>query len=338
MKKALLITSVLISGTTLAQFTQANEPAVGENQTMYVCDPTAPDYASMTGTGQNWDYSVVPGDGTTSALSIEDPATTPEGASFTGATKAVVIDNFMTTYLSSSAASRNSEGFSFEAGGAFGTVNAVLDTDDEILMSYPFAVGSSVSDDFSGTAESASGDFPCTGNAVATVDGSGTLILNGTTTLTGVVRYKLVDTATATGIPIFNTAQIIRTQYEYYDLANSELPVFIHATLTISIAGGAPTAQTVVLNSVEPNDFLAADQQELSGLTVYPNPAADVIAVKGLKDNATLTLIDAQGKTVAATAVEPGVASLAIDTVEAGVYFLHIATANGSRIERVVVK
>ena len=338
MKKALLITSVLLSGTTFAQFTDLNEPAIGANQTMFVCDPTAPDYASMTGTGQSWDYSGVAGDGTTSALNIEAPAATPEGTSFPEATKAVVIDNFMTTYLSSNASSRNSEGFSFEAGGAFGTVNAVLDTDNEILMTYPFAVGASVSDIFSGTTESGSGDFPCSGNSVATVDGSGTLILNGTTTLTGVVRYKLVDTATATGIPILNTAEIIRVQYEYYDLANNELPVFIHASLSISIGGGLPTTQTVVLNSVEPDGNLAVAQNELSGLIVYPNPAADVIAVKGLKDEATLTLVDAQGKTVATAAVEPGVASLSISTVEAGVYFLHIATANGSKIERVVVK
>ena len=338
MKKALLITSVLLSGTTFAQFDQGNEPSVGQSQNMYVCDPTAPDYASMSGTGQSWDYSGVVGDGTTSTLSIEDPASTPEGASFAAATKAVVIDNFMTTYLSSSAGSRNSEGFSFVAGGAFGTVNAVLDTDNELLMNYPFAVGASLTDNFSGTAESGSGDFPCAGTAYASVDGSGTLILNDATTLTGVVRYKLVDTATATGIPILNTAQIIRTQYEYYDLANSELPVFIHASLSVSIGGGAPTTQTVVLNSVEPNDFMAVAANELTGLSVYPNPAADVIAVKGLQDNATLTLVDAQGKTVAAAAVEAGVATLSINTVEAGVYFLHIATANGSKIERVVVK
>lgn len=340
MKKALLITSVLLSGTTFAQFTQANEPAVGDSQTMYQLDPAAPNYAGANGTGQTWDYSGVAGSvaGATSQLSIQLPASTPEGASFPAASKAVVIEDFMTTYLSSNASSRNSEGFSFEAGGAFGTVNAVLDDNNETLMNYPFAVGASLTDAFAGTAESGSGDFPCAGTAAATVDGSGTLILNDATTLTGVVRYKLIDTATATGIPILNTAQIIRTQYEYYDLANNELPVFIYATLSVSIGGGQPTVQTVVLNSVEPDDYLAVTTNELSGIAVYPNPATEVIAVKGLKDNATLNLVDAQGKTVATAAVEPGVASLGINTIDAGVYFLHITTANGSKIERVVVR
>lgn len=340
MKKHLLITSILLSGSAMAQFTQANEPAIGASVAMYELETTADPYASFTGAGQTWDYSGYFGTTTTTRLfSMQDPASTPEAGDFPGAQKAAVIEGFMTTYLTSTASSRSSLGFSFEAGGAFGTVNASLDTDNELLMNYPMNTSDQLIDIFSGTAYTGSGDFPAAGNCIATVDGSGTLVLNSTTSYTGVLRYKLVDTATATGIPFLNTADIYRVQYEYYKPGtNNDLPLFIHSSLAISLGGGVPTEQIFVLSSAAPDGFLNTNENTLTGITVYPNPADEMVSVKGLADNATLTLLDAQGKTIAAKTVEPGTASLSLEGINAGVYFLQVTSNDQTTVERVVVK
>jgi hypothetical protein len=338
MKRNLLIASLLLTGAASAQFTQANEPAIGAGQAMYELDTLAPDFASSTGSGQTWDYSTTAGmSSTTRAFTVEDPSLTPEGSNFPTATKAIVIEGFMTTYISSTASTRNSQGFSFVAGGPIGTVNAKLNTDDELLMNYPMALSNSLVDVFSGTAATGAGNFPCTGNNVATVDGTGTLILNAATTIPNVIRYHLIDTAHAnTGL--FGNVDMIRSQYEYYALGtNTELPLFVYTKLQI-ILGGSPTETSYALSYVAPDAYLAVSNKELSNITVYPNPATETISVKGLTNNATLTLVDAAGKTVSTATAEPGAATMSIGNVTAGVYFLHVASNNATSVQRVVIR
>lgn len=340
MKRHLLITSLLVSSASMAQFTQSNEPAIGTSVNMYELETTADPYATFTGAGQTWDYSGYFGlTSTTRLFSMQDPAGTPEAADFPGAQKAAVIEGFMTTYLTSDASSRSSLGFSFDAD-ALGIVNASLNTDDELLMNYPMALNDELVDIFTGTAYSPSGDFPTGGNCVSKVDGFGTLVLNSTTTYTDVLRFKLVDTAIATGVPFVDQAEIYRTQYEYYKLgSNNNLPLFVHSSLSIVLgAGGAPTDQIYVLSSAAPDGYLNVNENELTGITVYPNPVEELVSVKGLAENATLTLVDAQGKTVAAKSVEPGTASLSLSEITSGVYFLHVTSNNQTTVERVVVK
>lgn len=339
MKKNLLIASLLLSGAASAQFTQSNEPATGVSQAMYELEETADAYATFTGAGQTWDYSSYFGlDNSPRTFSVTTAAADPQGADFPGAAKAVSIEGFITTFISSDASSRNSQGFSYDAGGAFGIVNVVLDTDDELLMNYPMALTNSLVDVYAGTAFTGSGDFPTTGNNACVVDGEGTLTLNGSSTYTGVLRYKLIDTAEAnTGI--LGIVQIIRTQYEYYKLgSNQDMPLFIHSTLQIVVGGGAPTETVAVLSSVAPDGYLGLNTEELAGVTVYPNPATETISVKGLTADAQLTLVDAQGKTVASKAVEAGMASMDINAVTAGVYFLHVTSNDQTTVERVVVR
>jgi len=340
MKRNLLIASLLLTGAASAQFTQSNEPAIGAGQQMYELDQSAPDFASATGSGQTWDYSTTPGASTTTrAFTVEDPSTTPEGSSFPAATKAIVIEGFMTTYISSTMSTRSSQGFTFDAGSGFGVVNAMLSTDDELLMNYPMALNNQLVDVFSGTAHSngTGQNFPCSGNNMAKVDGTGTLKLNAATTYNNVIRYHLVDTAHAT-VPLIGQVDMIRSQYEYYELgSNTNLPLFVYTSMTVVI-GGSPTPTSYALSSVMPDAFAAVNTNELANVTVYPNPATETISVKGLTNNATLTLVDATGKTVSTTTVEPGVATMNVTGVTAGVYFLHVISNNATSVQRVVIR
>lgn len=338
MKKNLLIASLLLSGAASAQFTQANEPAVGANQAMYELEETADPYASFTGAGQTWDYSSYFGlDNSPRTFSIVDPASTAYASTFTSSTKAISIEGFITTFISSDANTRVSQGFVFED--ASDTTIVDLSSNTELLMNYPMALSASLVDTYGGNVNTTLSPLPltCTGNDIATVDGSGTLILNSSTTISNVLRYHLIDTATAT--TPFGDVLLVRNQFEYYELgSNSNIPLFILSSLSISIAGGTPTVTTVVLSNVAPDGFLGVNTNELAGVTVYPNPATETISVKGLTADAQLTLVDAQGKTVASKTVEAGLASMDINAVTAGVYFLHITANELTTVERVIVR
>ncbi len=339
MKKNLLIASILLSGAATAQFTQSNEPAAGVSQAMFELEATADPYASFTGAGQTWDYSSYFGlDNSPRTFSVTTAAADPNGSDFPSAQKAVVIEGFITTFISSTASARNSQGFTY-SDPSFGLVKVKLDVDDELLMNYPMALSDNLIDVYSGTAETISfGSFATTGNNACVVDGSGTLVLNGSTTHTGVLRYMLIDTAEANA-GILGNVQIIRTQYEYYKSAvNQDMPLLIHTTLTIILDGGTPNVQTVVLSSATPDGFLGVNTNELTSITVYPNPATETISVNGLTADAQLTLVDAQGKTVASKVVEAGFASMDINAVNAGVYFLHVTSNDLTTVERVIVK
>ncbi|MCC6703175.1 MAG: T9SS type A sorting domain-containing protein [Fluviicola sp.] len=336
MKKNLLIASLLLSGASFAQFTQANEPTIGSTQLMHVCDSFVTNYAGTTGTGVTWDYSNIQGVlGEVKTIEVLDPSATPEGANFAGSTKALDIPNFITTYISSTASARNSQGFTFVEP-SFGTINVILDTDDELLMNYPYAVTNSLVDAVSGTASASLGDFPATGSAQTTVDGSGTLILNSTTTHNNVLRFKITDNISAnTGILGVVTMQ--REQYEYYDLANSSMPLFIHAQLVITISG-TPQSLNLVLSSAQPDTYLSVANNELAGVAVYPNPANELVTIKGLTSEGTAQIVDLQGKVVRSAAVNAGVDTIAISDLNAGVYVMTISTENGVKTQRLVVE
>lgn len=337
MKRHLLITSVLLSGTAMAQFTETNEPAISATQAMYELEPTADPYASMTGSGQVWDYSIFFGvDQSTRALSVLDPTATVEGSNFPSAEKAIEIEGFITTYITSTSTERTSPGFVY-IDGTDTTVVQLSNT--ELLMNYPMGLSASLVDTYSGTATTTLFATPlaCNGFNSAIVDGSGTLNLGSGATFNNVLRYVLIDTTSAS--TPFGDVVVARTQYEYYDLTSSDkLPELVHSTISISVLGGLPTVQTFVLSSAAPDGYLNVNENELTGITVYPNPANEVVSVKGLAENATLTLVDAQGKTVVAKTVEPATASLSLSNVTSGVYFLHVTSNNQTTVERVVVK
>lgn len=336
MKKHLLIASLLVSGASMAQFTQSNEPAISDSKLMFVVDSFVTDYATTTGTGVTWDYSAIVGiPNETKTVDVVDPSTTAQASSFTTSTKALEIPGFITSYFTSSSSARNSQGFSFDEP-TFGTVNAIFSGDDELLMNYPFAVSNSLSDVVSGNVSASLGTFPCTGVANATVDGSGTLLLNSTTSISNVLRYKIVDSLNANA-GLLGTVTMKRIQYEYYDLANSTLPLFIHSNLVITVSG-SPQTLNLVLSSVQPDNFLAVATAELTGVSIYPNPASEVITVKGLTTEGTVQLVDAQGKVVKTAAVAAGTQSLNISDINAGMYIMTVQTANGVATQRVVVE
>ena len=73
-----------------------------------------------------------------------------------------------------------------------------------------------------------------------------------------------------------------------------------------------------------------------SMVTVYPNPATSVIYVK-YNSNAQVSLIDMTGRCVKATEIS-GDATINVEDLEKGMYFIKIQDGDNTMIQRVVVK
>lgn len=340
MKKRLLFAALLLTGTSsFAQgLTQANEPAIGANASMFLCDSSATNFANVTGSGVTWDYSNIGGfPGETRTIAIVDPASTPNASNFQGATKAIAIENFLTTYWTSTATERNSPGFVFNEP-TFGEVKAVYNIDAQKLAEYEFSLNDEVNDVFSGTLYFDFSGFPmspaATGSSFSKIDGSGTLKLNAATTLTGVIRCVTIDTLNTT-VPI-GDVQLIRAQYEYYHHATGNMPVFTHTSAKIMTVGGTTplTEFTVVLNSVEPDQVASVSQTSKVNFSIYPNPAKDMLTISGDFAGASAKIVDQSGREVRTISeVAPGT-SVQVSDLQKGIYFLVLNSNGVSSVEK----
>lgn len=85
------------------------------------------------------------------------------------------------------------------------------------------------------------------------------------------------------------------------------------------------------IESVESNDLI----------NIYPNPANGIvnIAVEGVSDQATVDIIDLNGKTVMSRTVSSnGTVSMSLDGVVSGVYFVRFVNGSSVQLKKLVVK
>lgn len=338
MKKTLLFTTLSIAFLGNSQtFTQSNEAAIG-SQTMYVCDSFIDKQVSNTGNGITWDFTDLNAYyGETSDLSIADGT---GNIDFPASTKSVEISGIETFY-NSTATERVSQGFLYTEPGSGMEFKAIFDTDEAKLMNYPFSMGSTLTDAYSGTFYYnifAPASSPLSGEITVTIDGQGTLNLPNGVTLNNVVRVVSADsTSSDVNSPIGTVNVVIRrTQYEYYDLASSNLPVLIMATVSIE-SSVLNQEQTVVLYANDPLQYVGLNDNETVNFTIAPNPSTDKITLTGeFANDATGTIVDQNGKVMLTSPIKNGT-TLDISTFANGIYFLNI-NSNGNTTSKTIVK
>ncbi len=340
MKKVLLSTFLFASLAASAQMTSANEPAIGETSNMFLCDSFAVNLDAITGAGVTWDYTSIVGyPGEIRVVDVVTPASTPFAADYPTSAKAFQVENALTTYFTSTATERVSQGFHFYEA-AVGDALATYTGDEQTMVTYPFAEGNSLTDTYSGdvayTFNGAPINEALTGTAYAWVDGSGTLNLPNGVSLPNVIRYKSIDTA-ATSVPIFGAAELIKTQYEYYDYADQNLPVFIHVFISLGLVGSPPiTSTSMVLSKYEAN-YLSIEDINAFTFNVFPNPSSDIVSVKGnFSAEATGSIIDQAGRVLKTMNVQNG-QSINISDLATGSYFFAIED-NGFVTTKTIVK
>ena len=319
MKTALLLLAFLPIFISAQVFDQSNEPAIGALASLHLCDSNANHYANVVGNNVTWDYSQLAGIfGVTKDIEVKDASLDVNFASFPGATKMYDVGGTFQTFFSSNAGGRISQGFVFNEV-SLGAVIASWTTNQENIMSYPFAYSNSVSDQFSGDVNSAAtGIVPATGTSFATFDGKGTLLLPGNNTYNNVLRYHLKDSATAL---VFGTpVAFVREAFEYYDLTLSNLPIFV--VLAVDVNSAIFTNQsTLVLSKDMPTTFVGLEDVKLTNLKLYPNPTNATLSLSSEALGHSFNIINPLGATVASGVYTE---SLDVTNLENGVYFLQM--------------
>lgn len=344
MKKQLLFAFVLTTTLSQAQMTSSNEPAIGETIDMYVLDSNATNYSGVTGTGVTWDYSMLAGyNGTTSTMEVLDPATLPSTVadSFPGATKVIQIGGTLETFFSSTTSDRNSQGFHmYDAG--LGDILAMFTNDDQLIVTYPFDFGSTIQDNYDGNVSLSFNGIPVyspiSGQIDATIDGTGTLKFPGGVDVANVMRYYSSDIATTT-LPVLGAVDVIKTQYEYYDHATQNLPVFAHITITLVQSGSTvPIQEThLVLSKYGTSDNVSVNEISEIEFQVAPNPTENSVKVFGeFSANAVAMITDQSGRVLNTFDVVNG-ASVDMTSFANGIYMMTIKD-NGLTTTKTIVK
>lgn len=73
-------------------------------------------------------------------------------------------------------------------------------------------------------------------------------------------------------------------------------------------------------------------------LTVYPNPAKDVVNINNLKPNTTITISDLTGKTVYQSEVQAANATMDVSAVPAGIYLIQAKNDNRMESAKIVIQ
>ncbi len=337
MKKKLLFTaSLLLGASSFGQFTQLNEPSIGEGTTLYVIDSSAVNFEAVIGSGVEWDYSSYGGyGGYARNITVLDPSSTTFSTDYPTATAALDIQGFLVNYTSSTATERMSQGFVYSEVN-LGDVVVKFSTDEAMQYTYPFALGDNVSDNFEGEMYNAAlGTQPLTGTVNATFDGFGTLKLADGVNLTDVSRYRISDISTiaVSGTGLFDgTYELERDQFEYYDLTNANLPVFVYTTVILRLAGSPnPLSEfNLALSSVDPLTIVNVEELNTDHFSVFPNPSSDIININLSSEmvNASFSLVDASGRIVMTQTLSNQMNVIDMATLEKGIYVIQV-TNNG---------
>lgn len=102
-----------------------------------------------------------------------------------------------------------------------------------------------------------------------------------------------------------------------------------YAVVVTNGSGCSDTSSCVTIDYIGVNELIDASIQ------VYPNPTSGEVFVTMSSVEATVYVVDAQGKILQTTTVKNG-EKVALTTYETGIYFLRIVTDNGSTLARIV--
>ena len=341
-KNLLLVASLFVGASTFAQFDQSNEPAISDGTTLFVIDSMAPDYENETGANATWDYSSFGGyDGESRTFTVLDPASTSYQSDYPTATEVLDVQDFIKTFTYSNASERVSTGFVY-SDGDIGDIQVELSTDEAVQYQYPFALNDQFSDNYEGTATYDVGGTqtsPATGNLTASVDGTGELILADGVQYSNITRYKLIDT-TEVDAGLLGVFTLKRVQYEYYDLNNNTLPVFVHTYVNFSQGGSALSEFNLVMSEEDPEYVLGVEENNiLVDTRIYPNPASDKLTVQLPESvvEANVAITDATGREVLHQQIS-NVHAIDVNGIKSGMYFVTIAAEGAKETRSVVIQ
>lgn len=339
MRKSLLMVLFAGSYAASAQTITADDTLyTGLSKTFYVLDSTAANLDAITGTGVTWDYSAIMGVAGVAANSedVTDAATSSYAADFPNSDYNDYLSNNASVFFTNSADSMTVQGFVFDIQGTTAIIKHTVNP--MIAMKYPMSVGDYYTDATAGTVSFGATTGTTAGTVNVIVDGSGTLKV-GPYTHTGIVRVKLVESI-ATSIIVFGmpvSGTVTRTIYSYYDFADSQLPVFIHATIDVNTTALSDNYTAVYYDGI-PNYAGIETAEPVSNFSVYPNPATDVVTVSTDGKAQSLKVINALGQVVLNLNNPQAVEVLDASAFEPGIYVVQIQNAGVTTEQKLVIR
>jgi hypothetical protein len=85
---------------------------------------------------------------------------------------------------------------------------------------------------------------------------------------------------------------------------------------------------------IDLNETAALNTQNANNISLFPNPTSDVVSVNMIAANATIEVVDAQGKILQTSIIEND-GTLSLASYETGMYIFRITTENGTSIHRI---
>lgn len=250
-------------GISAQQLDNANSnPSAGQSFTVYFTDLTT---EGASGTGVTWNFSAA-NTLQTAVIAVENPAGTPNGASFPGANIALNLGSGVYDYYECSASGQFRVGFD-QAGTLLPYSNK------ETIYSFPSQYGDTYSDVFKSSYTTSGYPSRREGTLNGSVDGSGTLT-TPEGTFTGVLRVRIdeviYDTIFVQGTPVptqsATTSYLFRKPGIKYGLYNIS-----HITTFQGTVHSATCLET---------STLSAETNLMESLRLFPNPVADQLNVE----------------------------------------------------------
>ena len=340
MKKVVLVVLSFVSLGAFAQsFTVDDTLSAGDSQLYYTADSSASNLDATVGAGAIWDYSsLISYAGVTNLDSIKYASDSPDFGDYPSAEYHDDLSGGASSYFKNYQDSVVSYGFVFSIDGNL--VKVMHNIDPMKASNLPMNLNDTFTDSTYGTADVYGSNGDTEGIVTVIADGTGTLNL-GNSVFTNVIRIKTVESieTTVTLPPPINTVTgvVTRTAYNYYDLANQNMPIFIHGNVSVAsiLFNGGYSA---IYSSVElTSASVEGNEDQVEVLEIYPNPATDVVSITS--DQADqLIVMNALGQTIVNISNPQSVEKLNVAKFETGIYFIQIKKGNGTKTQKLIVK
>ncbi|MCD4724872.1 MAG: T9SS type A sorting domain-containing protein [Bacteroidales bacterium] len=341
MKKLYIVAlGIFVSGSMLAQPTiqyPDNAPAIGDVSYLQFVSPTGLS-AGSSGANVSWDFSVLEND-STSLVTAVDPATTPAGGDYPGASVAFNQDDLVYSYSFIDNTGMYYMGAKVDTGSYS---YQLIYSDHRQFLQYPFTFMNSFSDSYKGISSAAVAEVRVDGYSIVVADAYGTLTLP-TGTYDDVLRISTLDTETDSifvGGVFVMLNEVMRQQFLWY-APNSKSPLFSLESVTTN---GVETA--CCFYSTAGSGIHAVENSSVSELNVYPIPASDHLFIEFQSSGnkaVTISIVNQVGQLVISREMpeqKPGLISekININALPAGIYFANVSCKSGNQITEKFVK
>jgi hypothetical protein len=346
MKKLyILVLITFCSFLTKAQYTltSAMAPVIGEVEKIWSADTTGiSNYATSTGTGQTWVYSMIAISPTATAKSTTYSAKSaaPNSSSFGGGSATIAKSSDGVEYEIQETTSTGV----FTYGKSNPTLTIVYQ-DAQRLATLPFQFATFSTDTYSSSYTSGTVSVTRTGTVSTLGDATGTLYLPNSLTYSNCLRIKLSISEVEVW-PTYSTT-LTAVGFVYF---NSASKWGLLTVLSFS-AQNSFTSTVVKGRSVEVNDAaiyagIKEQDNDASNFSLYPNPAANSANLWFvLTDNESyeMNITNSLGQVVRNQSyndMKPGAYNLEVDLKElpAGIYYVKLKGTTQEGVKKLIIE